>query len=188
MMTDADVEPASLASAPKAANQIDIQAIQIGAILVLDVRMTAAGHMDNAVLASMKKAGLKQADRKELPKELADQFTGTNRDPDSAAVIYLQASAKTLDRFYLSLLGDQVGIESVGMSLAMDAPILKIVQSLATDPTTVRHDKTALELTGVEGFAGELSQLDFAPMNPQTAGAMSPSGPDVPAQILLLVR
>lgn len=203
--SEADREPPSLTTEPKAAKamldtkiahssaavtakQIDIQATQIGAILVLDVRMTAAGHMENAVLASMHRAGLKEANQKELPKELAEQFTGTNGDADNATVIYLQASAKTLDRLYLSLLGDQVGIESVGMSLAMNAPILKIVQSLATDPTTVQHDKTALELSGVAGFAGELSRLDFAPMNSQTAGAMSPSGPDVPAQILLLVR
>jgi anti-sigma factor RsiW len=180
--------------APNRANFAEPARLQLGAILVLDVRLTAAGQMKNAIQSSMQKAGLDRTDEKELPQELAGQFGAADYDAPTGqvTVMYLQASAKTLDRFYLSLLGDQVGVESVGMSLAMDAPILKVVQSLATDPTTVRHDKTALELSssaGVVGqLAGELSQLSFAPLNRQNAGALSPSGPDEPAQILLLVR
>jgi anti-sigma factor RsiW len=180
--------------APNRANFAEPARLQLGAILVLDVRLTAAGQMENAIQSSMQKAGLDRTDEKELPQELAGQFGAADYDAPTGqvTVMYVQASAKTLDRFYLSLLGDQVGVESVGMSLAMDAPILKVVQSLATDPTTVRHDKTALELSssaGVVGqLAGELSQLSFAPLNRQNAGALSPSGPDEPAQILLLVH
>lgn len=180
--------------APAEANVVEPVRLQLGAILVLDVHLTAAGQMENAIQSAMQEAGLDRTDEKELPQELAGQFGAADNDASSGpvAVLYLQASAKTLDRFYLSLLGDQVGVESVGMSLAMDAPILKVVQSLATDPTTVRHDRTALELSssvGVVGqLAGELSQLSFVPLNRQNAGALSPSGPDEPAQILLLVH
>lgn len=200
------VSPAAVASAavpdmqiansdaPNGANAAEPVKLQLGAILVLDVHLTAAGQMKNAIQSSMQNAGLDRTDEKELPQELAGQFGAADNDAPTGqvTVMYLQASAKTLDRFYLSLLGDQVGVESVGMSLAMDAPILKVVQSLAEDPTTVRHDKTALELSssaGVVGqLAGELSQLRFAPLNRQNAGALSPSGPDEPAQILLLVH
>jgi len=170
-------------------------AVQLGAILVLDVRLTAAGHMDNAIASSMRTAELDKASEQELPESLVGSI-GKSTDgitsSDDVAIIYLQASAKTLDRFYLSLLADKSGVESVGMSLAMNAPILQVVQSLSPDPTTVRHTSRSLELSSEHGvvnqLVGQLDRLEFAPLNREMAGAMSPSGPDVPAQILLLVR
>jgi hypothetical protein len=189
-------QPAARTKISQAAKQPAQQpTIQLGAILVLDVRLTVAGRMEDAISASMQAAGLEPANEKKLPSDLVgalgDQENDTAFD-DEVAVMYLQASAKTLDRFYLSLMSDQDGIDTVGMSLAMNAPILKIVESILPDPTTVRHDSTSLELAGdqsiVKRLAGELDQLQFAPLNRETAGAMSPSGPDVPSQILLLIR
>ncbi len=170
-------------------------AIQLGVILVLDVRLTVAGRMEDAISASMRVAGLDQASEKELPNDLVDAIAGQENGlavDDDVTVMYLQASAKKLDRFYLSLMSDQVGIGSVGMSLATNTPILKLIDSISPDPTTVRHAGTALELSGdrgiVNGLVGALSQLKFAPLSREAAGAMSPSGPDEPSQILLLIR
>ncbi len=170
-------------------------AVQLGAILVLEVRLTAAGQMSNAIASSMRTAGLQPADEKALPGELAEQLASSDEPivPEGdMTVLYLQATAKKLDRFYLSLLADQAGVESVGMSLAVNAPILQIVRSLTPDPTTIRHANTSLELSSeqsvVGDLAGQLSRLDFAPLSRETATAMSQNDPDEPAQILLLVR
>jgi hypothetical protein len=190
-------QPADRVSEP-AAKQAPAQqpAIQHGAILVLDVRLTAIGRMKDAISAAMQDAGLNPADKQELPDELVgavNEGENETKVDDDVTVMYLQASAKTLDRLYLSLMSDQEGIDSIGMSLAVNAPILKVVDSIAPDPTTVRHDNTALQLSGqqavVGGLAGQLDQLRFTPLNRATASAMSTSsGPDVPSQILLLVR
>ena len=169
--------------------------IQLGAILVLEVRLTDSGQMSDAIATCMNAAGLQSADEKQLPNELVDQLVPADEaivSDQAIKVMYLQAPAKRLDLFYLNLMKDQVGVESIGMSLATNLPILQIVQSVAPDPTTIRHTSTAYELTAqqsaVGDFAGELSRLNFAPLNREVTAAMSQNDPDEPAQILLLVR
>jgi hypothetical protein len=191
MSLDTESAHESAAPPPRVNGSVSAADIEIGAILVLQVQLTEVGRMNDAVATAMRQAGLESTDRKQLPNELATQLgtaTGGIVTEQDLTVIYLQSSAKTLDRFYLNLMGDSDGVQAVGMSLAINAPILKIVQSLATDPTTVRHDSTAVEIAGAPALASELNRLNFAPLNRQTAGAMTQSGPDEPAQILVLVR
>jgi len=168
---------------------------QIGAILVVEVRLTERGRSDNAIRRAMERAGIDASSQRELSPELIGHLSRTQNvatDEVESTVMYLQAGAKKLDQLYLHLLADEQGVESCGMSLATGAPILSIVASVSVEPTTVQHADHAIEFSGrsdvMDGLAGELSQLPFTPLNRDSIGAVASSGRDVPAQILLLVR
>lgn len=168
--------------------------MQIGAILVLDVRLTERGRSERAIELAMAEAELDAESEKELSAELVGHLRrGPAADTSDREItlLYLQAGAKKLDRFYLNLLSDPQAVESVGMTLAVDAPILKIVQSIAVDPTTVQHREQSFRLTGeraTDHLVGELSRLPYVPFDRRAVATPSSSGPDVPAQILVLVR
>ena len=162
-----------------------------GAVMVLEVRRTDAGRLGNVVAKAMELAELGATS--EMP--ITDEIASVAGDADApqgqqVAVLYLQAPAKSLDRFYLRLMEDQEGIESVGVAIAFDAPIMQVVDKLRPDPTTVRH--TSLELTSengfVEHFANQLGQQPYAPLSRDSVSAISSNGPDELSQILVLVR
>lgn len=176
-----------------------------GPILVLDVKRSESGRTSGAVKAAMLGAGVAPASRKEVGEQIVG-FVAKEVDQEvaDASVLFLQLPGKQFDLFYRELWADQEGIESVRMTIAMDAPLAKLVNSVQadpTDPTKVQHDATSFELFSKEGLVDQLAQriseLPFPKLDRSGPGATgtgvaglgnAASGPDVPAQVLLLVR
>ena len=169
---------------------------KLGAILVVDVRRTEAGRANDAVAKAMSAAEIAPASRKEVTEQIAG-FVADNVDDDDSAegasVLYLQLPGKQFDLFYQQLWADEEGIESVRMTIAMGAPVMQLVDSVRPDPTTVVHEAAAYELFSQSGAVDQLiSELDELPFPAATrsgvATSLLGSGPDVQAQVLVLVR
>lgn len=174
----------------------NLGAAKLGAILVVDVRRTEAGRADDAVARAMNAAEIAPASRKEVTGQIAG-FVADNVDDDDAAedasVLYLQLPGKQFDLFYQQLWADEEGIESVRMTIAMGVPLMQLVDSVRPDPTTVVHEAAAYELFSQSGavdqLVSELDELPFPAANRSGAAtSLLGSGPDVQAQVLVLVR
>ncbi|TWT76573.1 hypothetical protein CA13_70680 [Planctomycetes bacterium CA13] len=189
--------------------------VAIQAILVLDVRQTMDGRNSNAVETAMEQGKIDLASRKEIDENVVrfarKEASADESDVTSATVLYLEAPAKKLDQFILNLIADEQGIESVGMSIATDTPLMGIVNSFAAvDPTTVKHEETSWQLAtgqlasaqdsggpGIEALVNHLRDREFARLDRESAGlgvtsAMaSPSrseSTDVIARVLVVVH
>ncbi len=183
---------------PETNNAIDTSSVasvqmplnQLGAIFVLHVQQTEAGRQSNAVAEAMELADIQPATEKAITDEIAG-LAGERPEDGEPTILYLRAPAKQLDKFYLRLMADEVGVESVGITIADGAPIMGVISAVQPDPTLVRH--TSLELTSESGLvdqlAGQLGQLSYLPMNRRQAlNALPSNGPDQLAQILVLVQ
>ncbi len=181
-----------LATPELATTDLDSDAAGVGAILVLHIKRTNAGRESRAVIEAMRLASLAEASKKEVTSDMAGFVSETQEESGEASLLYLQAPAKNLDRFYLRLLSDEEGIESVGMSIAFKAPILRVVDALRAEPTAVRHQSASMELLSDEGvvehIVAELRQLEFAPMNRGAMDLRPTKGADEIAQVLVLIR
>ena len=166
-------------------------AVTLGAILVVNVELTNEGREQDVFNAAMKRAGLKASSQKKISEEVVGVIENPSlQTPQGAAVVYLQAPAKDLDRLYLGLIADRVGVKSVGMSLAMNAPVMRAINALRQDPTAVRHESSSLRLLSdddsIAQLANTLLNLEFIGMR---NGVTVPStGGDQMAEILLLVK
>ena len=102
----------------------------------------------------------------------------------------MQAPAKDLDRLYLGLIADEVGVKSIGMSLAMNAPVMRAVNAVRQDPTKVRHESSSLQLLSDDDSLAQLTEtlqkLEFMGMGNRQA--VPSSGVDQMAEVLLLVK
>lgn len=178
--------------------KIEIPSIsKLAAVLVVNVKLTSAGHDSGAMGKAMQLAGLRPANQKTVTDEIASVVGQSKKSKDDATVLYLQAPAKKLDQLYLHLLADMDGVESVGLTITMDAPIVSVAEALQPDPRLIQHSDSAIELLSGNGtvgqFAHELGALQFAPANGDLLKAMAggendDNGPDVPAQVLVLVH
>ena len=139
----------------------------------------------------MRRAGLQASSQKKISEEVVGVIENPSlQKSQGAAVVYLQAPAKDLDRLYLGLIADRVGVKSVGMSLAMNAPVMRAVNAVRQDPTAVRHESSSLRLLSDDESIAQLTNtllnLEFIGMR---NGATVPSaGGDEMAEILLLVK
>ncbi len=139
--------------------------MQLGTILVLDVRRTDAGRASDAVAKAMNAAEITPASRKEVTEQIAG-FVADNVDEqlEDASVLYLQLPGKQFDLFYQQLWADEAGIESVRMNMAMKAPVQQVGDEDRPDPTTVLHEADAYELfkSGVvRRLVHELSEMPY---------------------------
>ena len=79
------------------------------------------------------------------------------------------------------------------MSVAFDAPILNLVDSIWRDPTSVKQEAMSLEFDEAVGkglLVGQLQQIPAIPMN-RSEGVSPPvlsAENDLQTQVLLLVR
>jgi hypothetical protein len=166
-------------------------AVTLGAILVVNVELTDEGREQDVFNATMKRAGLKASSQKKISEKTVGVIENSSlQKPQGAAVVYLQAPAKDLDRLYLGLIADRVGVKSVGMSLAMNAPVMRAINAVRQDPTAVRHESSSLQLLSdddsIARLADTLLNLEFMGMR---NGVTVPStGGDQMAEILLLVK
>ncbi|OUX08247.1 MAG: hypothetical protein CBE00_02395 [Planctomycetaceae bacterium TMED240] len=169
----------------------DSPAVTLGAILVVNVVLTDAGRQQDVFNAAMKRAGLKASSQKKISEEVVGVVGKSSvKNPEGAAVVYLQAPAKDLDRLYLGLIADRVGVKSVGMSLAMNAPVMRAINAVRQDPTAVRHESSSIQLLSDDDSMAQLTDtllnLEFMGMS---SGFTVPStGADQMAEMLLLVK
>lgn len=163
----------------------------LGAIVVFNVELTDEGRERDAFNAAMKRAGLKLIGTKKISEEVVGSIEKSSlKNEDGASVVYMQAPAKDLDRLYLGLIADEVGVKSIGMSLAMNAPVMRAVNAVRQDPTKVRHESSSLQLLSDDDSLAQLTEtlqkLEFMGMGNRQA--VPSSGVDQMAEVLLLVK
>ena len=176
-------------------NQVNEQMLLGGSpVMVYSVQLTDSGKENDAVNAALADAQIGAARQQKVSDEIAGFFTendGEPGDPADSRVLYLQAPLKNLDRFYLNLMADEKGIAQVGMTIAFNTPMRRVVDSLNVNPTTVQHDGRVLELVGnttvVSQIASELEQLPFS-FDRSKLLKVQNDGPDEMGQVLLLVH
>ena len=190
--------------------QKEVTSVMLGAVLVLELRRTEVGQQEQCVREALAEVGIRQSNRVAVEPEILEAIVSSSGNPadispensglavrqaDSkktkASVLYLQLTAKQFDRFYQLVWSDQRGVDSLAMSLAMDAPVIGLVDSLRRDPTAVQHDATAFEVGQSENqsLVEHLSDLPFTVLNRgQSDVPMVGSGEDLQTQVLLLVR
>ncbi|WP_404306391.1 anti-sigma factor family protein [Neorhodopirellula lusitana] len=181
-----------------------------GAVLVYDIQLTTAGRVGRAVSRAMKSVGMAETSRQPIDQALVQAAESVESlDGESKfQILYLRASAKKLDRLFETLLNDSEGVDSVGLSLVTDSPILKLTDNLEkVDPTEVQHgdlvaasnaDQRAVSFDLQSGQNDELSVLrrllddkTFVPMTRKskpTSTATAGSGRDVLSRVLVIIR
>jgi hypothetical protein len=162
---------------------------KLAAIIVLEVRQTESGRIAGAVRRAMQQAGIQRSDEKPITADIADSASQTVglRNDEMVSLVYLQASAKNIDQFYINLFDDQEGVQSVSLAIATEAPVLNIVNSATLDPTTVsRQGGSAIELPEQ---IDPVANLNFAKVSREAVQGMTlSSGPDFAAQLLVVIR
>ncbi len=196
MTADTESRPIKIALVPSAKSLANDNkpVTELSAVLVLDVRQTAQGRANGAVRRAIRASAIDREGEKSVSFDLLGAATeSANVSSDQkVSLIYLQAPAKTLDRLYLNLLVDEEGVQSVGMTIATDAPVLKVVNAIQPDPTSVRHNGMLLlpnHADAMSSLSSQLSGLDFLPLDAALVkGIASDSGPDINSQVLVLIR
>ncbi|MCM2372262.1 anti-sigma factor family protein [Aporhodopirellula aestuarii] len=175
-----------------------------GAVMVYDVRLSSKGRVTGAFAQAMQRNGLDESSREKVSRDViaAAQRADVFEQDEKFQIVFLQAPAKKVDRLFLDLLRDRESVESVGLSLVTDTPILKMTDQLVrVDATQVKHrDAVSLQL-GSGGNDAELNRLRdllgeqaFMPLNapaPNVDAAsesLSTTGTDVITRVLILVR
>ena len=166
-------------------------AMTLGAILVVNVELTEEGREQDVFSTAMMRAGLKASSQKKISEEVVGVIENPSlQKSQGAAVVYLQAPAKDLDRLYLGLIADRAGVKSVGMSLAMNAPVMRAINAVRQDPTAVRHDSSSLQLLSDDDTIAQLTEtlLNLEFMGMRNGVTVPSTGGDQMAEILLLVK
>lgn len=182
----------------------------LNAILALEVRQTADGRARKVLRNAIRQAGLEAARPQAGLVDAAKETLSESEDDDAEriSVVYLKGPAKTLDRLIMALVTDRQGVESIGWNLVLDPPVLQAVAAaIPPDPRAVRHESplwipidgaeewvTITETLGDRDFlpwdesGGSPLGLSRTPTPGESPASGDESGPDVPAEILLLVR
>lgn len=195
--TDAGSSVATKDTGPKpdqeAADMVSVEPNQpaaLGIIAVYHVELTDLGREQEAFKNALTLAGLSLDHKKKISEAVIGLSENPQKQAKDAKVIYLQAPAKALDRLYLRLLADRQGVKGIGMSLATNAPLMRVVNAVRQDPTVVRHESSSLQLLSddesLSQLTATLQELDFIRMS---EGQAVPSGGfDETAEVLLLVQ
>jgi anti-sigma factor RsiW len=189
-MPDSGTKPNELS--PKAVGAEPAEpAVTLGSIVVINVELTDEGREQDVFNAAMMRIGLKASRQKKISEEVVGGIENPSlQKSQGAAVVYLQAPAKELDRLYLTLIKDRVGVKSVGMSLAMNAPVMRAISSVRQDPTAVRHESSSLQLLSDDGTIDQLTDtlLNLKFMGMRNGATVPSRGGDQMGEILLLVK
>ena len=174
-----------------------------GAVLVLRIKQTDSGRSEEAVRVAMKAAGIQGSSKVALSRKtlegLVAQASNDQTSPGQLGVVdagrsvlFLQLSAKQFDQFYQQVWADQAGVASLSMSVAFDAPITGLVESIVHDPTLIKAEATSVEIQEMgeqEFLVDSLQQLPLVPMDRSVLSVPSlGSGEDLQTQVLLLVE
>ncbi|WP_145293678.1 anti-sigma factor family protein [Crateriforma conspicua] len=169
------------------------------AVLVLDIRLVDKRLGMAPIRDAMQRARV--ADESEQPVDPSVLGAVANAVDDanlSGSLMYLKAPAKQLDRFIMNLLADREQVESVGLSLASDAPVLGVASEFAdVKPTSVRHDfGDMIDSAESSRLVDSLADRAFLPLQatlvPDAIAGLQPGGaddgPDVMSNVFILVR
>ncbi|KAA1262386.1 hypothetical protein LF1_49500 [Rubripirellula obstinata] len=168
----------------------DVAANKLAAIMVLEIKQTESGRIVGAVRRAMKNAGIRRGNEKSLTAEIAEtasQTVGLGED-ELVSMVYLQASAKNIDQFYVNLFDDRDGVASVSLAIATEAPVLELVNAVdVIDATSVKSGAGSATL--LNGETAPLTDLDFAKVSRESMRGMAlSSGPDFAAQLIIVIR
>lgn len=167
---------------------------QLDVVLVIDVRLTDLGRATGAVRKAMRSSSILQTDSSAVDAGTASVtlVAAGQQENDPVSIFFLRAPAKRLDQFYLTLLSDDAGVVSVGMTVATNISIPGTVEKTDVDPVDVQHDgllQVSDPAMGMQQLGSRLGGLSYLPFDPAMAGAIKPeSGVDFPTQVLVLVR
>jgi anti-sigma factor RsiW len=175
-----------------------------GAVMVYDVRLSPKGRAMGALSSAMQRIGLDDTSRRPINRDVIDAARQANSfdEQESFQIVFVQASAKKIDRLFLSLLKDQEAVRSVGLSLVTNTPILEMANQLVhADATQVKHDRPLSVELGSEddrelaALRELLGDQAFLPMDADSmadsadvGSELSSSGSDVITRVLILVR
>ena len=173
---------------------------KVGAVMVLDVYRTESGRLSRAVRSALTTATIKIQNEKLIAEDIVGVMEKSEHESTrGASVLYLEGTAKELDRFILTLCADRQGIESVHFGIASELPILNLVKKLQRpiDPKTVRHSASwsvqgeSEEATRI--FTGALVDRPMAPLGVDTTGLgvfpnAKEDGPDVMSELFVVIR
>jgi negative regulator of sigma E activity len=177
-------------------------------ILVLAVEMTDEGRDQMAVQEALRatdiRLGADSIVGSQVVSHLRDtDVVKTDTNGKQAKIYFIEASAKQIDRFITRLMTSPQAVASVGMSLAMEPPLLAAIGDLREiDPTKIRQDAPAGFARDIRVNGDQAVSFDskaFAPMDRDIAisdllqtqepvGDAPASGDDTPAQLLLIVK
>ncbi len=163
---------------------------KLAAIMVLEVRQTESGRVVGAVRRAMKNAGIGSSDERSLTAEIAESASQTVAlgDDEFVSMLYLQASAKSIDQFYVNLFDDQSGVASVSLAIASNTPVLGLVDAVeVVDATSISHGGGLA--TRLTGEIDPINDLNFSQVSRESMRGMTQSsGPDFAAQLIIVIR
>ncbi len=173
----------------------------VGWMVVYEVRLSPQGRRDNVLDEAMRQVGLDDARRMPINRDViaAAKQADTFDEETKFQVLFIEASAKKLDRLFLDLQRDRRSVEAVGMSLVTDAPLMRMANDLQRiDATHIKHEgplDNEQETYGSDElatFRELLSDQNFLPITsngpvPQPE-SLSTSGNDFTTPVLILVR
>lgn len=184
-------------------NSLEALQSPTGAVLVLELKQSEAGRESQAVRNALALAGIRSASeipvKKNLLEDLIQQSDSRqeltqaeNPRASEASVLFLRVSAKSFDQFYQLVWSDQQGVESLAMSIALDAPLLSLVESVRRDPTTVQDQAVSFQFEEERAQSLLLDRLQKLPLVPMDREVrLTPSlgsEADLQTQVFLLVR
>lgn len=175
-----------------------------GAMMVYEIRLSPQGRRANVLSDAMRQVDLQDAHRLSINRDViaAAEQADTFDEEAPFQLIFLQASAKKVDRLFLNLRQKPRSVEAVGLSLVTDAPLLQMAGNLArVDATKVQHDEPLsfemedndnAELAAFRELLGEQSFLPLQPIpsneDHRQPESFSSTGDDVVTRVLILVR
>jgi hypothetical protein len=172
-------------------------------LLVVDVQLTEAGRASDAFVATLQQAGIRVGEERKVDAELASTVADEDEDSqafsEEAELMLLEAPTKKLANLGDLLATNRNAFRSVRLSLVVDAPVLKAIESVRIDdPKKIQHGGQSIPLVTrqpdlFQEFGKTLVRGPFAPLDSTTSqmiGSPSPSedGPNPMSQLLILIR
>lgn len=187
---------------------VDVSAmpgIRMSVVLVYEVTQTAKGRETAAVVAALQAAGIELQKQRFLAPEVvglfaeADVAQTSSGSKSDAAVLYVQASARMLDRFMLNVFRDDQHFQTVRWNMATDTKLLAAVSKVHASATgspvrpgaqssawpLAAADQTALQPTVDADQSMPLLPLERESWIPAASTA---SGAEEISNVLLLIR
>lgn len=201
-LAPAEAEPQSLDAIAEVSA---MPGIPMSIVLVYEVTQTAKGRETAAVVAALQAAGIEMQKQRFLTPEVVGLFAEadvaqTSGDSQAdAAVLFVQASARMLDRFMLNVFRDDQHFQTIRWNMATDASLLEAVAKLHASargspvrPGTqssawplAAADQTALQPTVDADQSMPLLPLERESWIPAASAA---SGAEEISNVLLLIR
>ena len=184
-------EPASVTN-PGNMTTVSKEPLASGVVMVVEVVCKSDADRIDVLRQAMLQSNVSLESRREMSDDLvsvAADATGLDRS-QPFEVIFLAASAQCLDQLYLHLSGDSNSVDSIGLTIADDAPIITSVRRLCKDVDNGGSQSIGypIQQSGAGAqLASLVSDLKFAPMR-SVAGLSSIGGADEMSHVIMVLR